>query len=51
MRWAGVLMSVPWAASAAWPHIVPAVGDWNFETGVAGMGFLAAVMIFGQWKP
>ena len=52
MRWAGVLMSGALGGIGGMAYIVPAVGDWNFETGVAGMGFLAlAVMIFGQWKP
>jgi len=49
MRWSGVLISGFLGGMA---YIVPATGDWNFEMGVAGMGFLAmAVMIFGQWKP
>ena len=52
MRWAGVLLSGMLGGIGGVAYIVPAVGDWNFEMGVAGMGFLAlAVMIFGQWKP
>ena len=52
MRWAGVLISGLLGGIGGMAYIVPAVGDWNFEMGVAGMGFLAlAVMIFGQWKP
>ncbi len=52
MRWAGVLISGVLGGIGGMAYIVPAVGDWNFEVGVAGMGFLAlAVMIFGQWKP
>jgi len=52
MRWAGVLISGALGGIGGMAYIVPAVGDWNFEMGVAGMGFLAlAVMIFGQWKP
>ena len=52
MRWAGVLMSGVLGGIGGMAYIVPAVGDWNFDMGVAGMGFLAlAVMIFGQWKP
>ena len=52
MRWAGVLLSGFLGGIGGAAYIIPAVGDWNFEMGVAGMGFLAlAVMIFGQWKP
>ena len=52
MRWWGVLISGMLGGIGGMAYIVPAVGDWNFEMGVAGMGFLAlAVMIFGQWKP
>lgn len=52
MRWAGVLISGFLAGIGGFAYIVPAVSQWNFEVGVAGMGFLAlAVMIFGQWKP
>ncbi len=52
MRWYGVLISGMLGGIGGVAYIVPAVGDWNFEMGVAGMGFLAmAVMIFGQWKP
>ena len=52
MRWAGVLISGFLASIGGFAYIVPAVQTWNFEVGVAGMGFLAlAVMIFGQWKP
>ena len=52
MRWCGVLISGFLGGIGGVAYIVPAVGDWNFEMGVAGMGFLAlAVMIFGQWKP
>ena len=52
MRWAGVLISGALGGIGGVAYIVPAVGDWNFQMGVAGMGFLAlAVMIFGQWKP
>ena len=52
MRYAGVLISGLLGGIGGMAYIVPAVGDWNFEMGVAGMGFLAlAVMIFGQWKP
>ena len=52
MRWCGVLISGLLGGIGGMAYIVPAVGDWNFEAGVAGMGFLAlAVMIFGQWKP
>ena len=52
MRWCGVLISGMLGGIGGMAYIVPAVGDWNFEIGVAGMGFLAlAVMIFGQWKP
>ena len=52
MRWSGTLLSGVLGGIGGMAYIVPAVGDWNFEYGVAGMGFLAlAVMIFGQWKP
>ena len=52
MRWTGVLISGFLGGIGGAAYIIPAVGDWNFEMGVAGMGFLAmAVMIFGQWKP
>ncbi len=52
MRWSGVLISGVLGGIGGMAYIVPAVGDWNFEVGVMGMGFLAlAVMIFGQWKP
>ena len=52
MRWLGVLLSGALGGIGGVAYIVPSVGDWNFEMGVAGMGFLAlAVMIFGQWKP
>ena len=52
MRWYGVLLSGFMGGIGGAAYIIPAVGDWNFEMGVAGMGFLAlAVMIFGQWKP
>ena len=52
MRWYGVLISGMLGGIGGVAYIVTAVGDWNFEMGVAGMGFLAmAVMIFGQWKP
>lgn len=52
MRWLGVLISGFLAGLGGFAYIVPAVQIWNFEVGVAGMGFLAlAVMIFGQWKP
>ena len=52
MRWAGVLISGVLGGIGGMAYIVPAVGDWNFEVGVMGMGFLAlSVMIFGQWKP
>ena len=52
MRWYGVLISGLLGGIGGMAYIVPAVGDWNFEIGVAGMGFLAlAVLIFGQGKP
>ncbi len=52
MRWAGVLISGMLGGIGGFAYIVPSVSSWNFEVGVAGMGFLAlAVMIFGQWKP
>ena len=52
MRWCGVLISGVLGGSGGFAYIVPSVSSWNFEVGVAGMGFLAlAVMIFGQWKP
>lgn len=52
MRWAGVLISGMLGGIGGFAYVVPAVKTWNFEVGVAGMGFLAlAVMIFGQWKP
>lgn len=52
MRWAGVLISGFLAGIGGMAYIVPTVQIWNFEVGVAGMGFLAlAVMIFGKWKP
>ena len=52
MRWYGVLISGVLGGIGGVAYIVPAVGAWNFEMGVAGMGFRAmAVMIFGQWKP
>ncbi|MGI5972092.1 MAG: ABC transporter permease, partial [Oscillospiraceae bacterium] len=52
MRWAGVLISGLLGGIGGFAYIVPAVQTWNFEVGVAGMGFLAlAVMIFGQWRP
>ena len=52
MRWCGVLLSGLLGGIGGFAYIVPSVSSWNFEVGVAGMGFLAlAVMIFGQWKP
>lgn len=52
MRWMGVLMSGFLGGLGGFAYIVPSVKTWNFEQGVAGMGFLAlAVMIFGQWHP
>lgn len=52
MRWAGVLISGFLGGLGGFAYIVPSVSIWNFEQGVAGMGFLAlAVMIFGQWHP
>ena len=52
MRWIGVLLSGFLGGIGGLAYIVPSVSSWNFEVGVAGMGFLAlAVMIFGQWKP
>ena len=52
IRYIGVLFSGLLAGIGGFAYIVPAVQSWNFEVGVAGMGFLAlAVMIFGQWKP
>ncbi|NCB51076.1 MAG: ABC transporter permease [Clostridia bacterium] len=52
MRWWGVLISGFLGGIGGFAYIVPAVQTWNFEVGVAGMGFLSlAVMIFGQWKP
>ena len=52
MRWSGVMISGFLGGIGGFAYIVPAVQTWNFEVGVAGMGFLAlAVMIFGQWKP
>ncbi|MEA5038799.1 MAG: ABC transporter permease [Clostridiaceae bacterium] len=52
MRWSGTLISGFLGGIGGLAYIVPAVQTWNFEVGVAGMGFLAlAVMIFGQWKP
>jgi simple sugar transport system permease protein len=52
MRWAGVLISGFLGGIGGFAYIVPSVSIWNFEQGVAGMGFLAlAVMIFGQWDP
>ena len=41
MRWAGVLISGFLAGIGGFAYIVPAVQTWNFEVGVAGMGFLA----------
>ena len=37
MRWAGVLMSGALGGVGGMAYIVPAVGEWNFEMGVAGM--------------
>ncbi len=52
IRWAGVAISGVLGGLGGFAYIVPSVQSWNFEVGVAGMGFLAlAVMIFGQWKP
>ena len=52
MRYAGVVISGFLGGIGGFAYIVPTVSSWNFEVGVAGMGFLAlAVMIFGQWKP
>lgn len=52
MRYTGVFISGFLGGIGGFAYIVPAVQNWNFEVGVAGMGFLAlAVMIFGQWKP
>ena len=52
MRWAGVLISGLLGGIGGVVYITAGVAEWKFETGVAGLGFLAlAVMIFGQWKP
>ncbi|MBQ7061222.1 MAG: ABC transporter permease [Clostridia bacterium] len=52
MRYAGVLISGALGGIGGLVYITAGVSQANFETGVAGFGFLAlAVMIFGQWKP
>ena len=52
MQWSGVLISGFLAGIGGLAYVVSSVQSWNFEVGVAGMGFLAlAVMIFGQWNP
>lgn len=52
MRWAGVLISGALGGIGGIAYILAGVSEWQFESGVAGFGFLAlAVMIFGQWKP
>ena len=52
LRWAGVLISGLLGGLGGFAYVVPSVSIWNFEQGVAGMGFLSlAVMIFGQWHP
>lgn len=52
MRWAGVLISGFLGGLGGFAYVVPSVSIWNFEQGVAGMGFLSlAVMIFGAWHP
>lgn len=52
MRYAGVLISGALGGLGGIIYVTSGVGEWKFEYGVAGFGFLAlAVMIFGQWKP
>ncbi len=52
MRYAGVLISGFLAGLGGIIYVAAANSTWQFDTGVAGAGFLAlAVMIFGQWKP
>ena len=52
MRYAGVLISGALGGIGGLMYIYSCGSEANFETGVAGFGFLAlAVMIFGQWKP
>ena len=52
MRYAGVLLSGFLAGLGGIIYIAAANSTWQFDSGVAGAGFLAlAVMIFGQWKP
>ena len=51
MRYAGVLISGVLGGLGGIVYIIAGVSEWKFENGVAGFGFLALVMIFGQWKP
>ena len=52
MRWAGVLISGALGGLGGIVYITAGVSVWKFETGGAGLGFLAmAVMICGGWHP
>lgn len=50
-RYSGVLISGAFSGLGGIAYIISS-GQWPFDSGVAGFGFLAlAVMIFGKWKP
>ena len=51
MRYAGVLISGVLGGLGGIVYIIAGVSEWKFENGVAGFGFLALAVIFGQWKP